>query len=540
MTNSEYKYWLPNADNEKVEYTSSTNAVIIIGANGSGKSKLGAWIEQQELDNIHRVGAQRNLNFSENIALKNYSQAEDFVFYGTDDSNHKRSKGNRWNWGKQYTTKLLDDFEYVLAALIALKNNENDEFIKKCKKAEHDNKLKPNVPITVVDKLQLIWREIFPQRKLEVEDSKFLAVVERNDQEYKYSANQMSDGERAVLYLTAQVLCVPDNKTLIIDEPEVHLHRSIMNRLWATLEKYRKDCLFIYITHDTQFAASHTRADKFWIQEYDGKKWKIEKIVENDLPEDLLLDILGNRKSVLFVEGERNSYDTQLYSEIYPKYYIVPCGSCTQVISRTKAFKNNPILHHCFVYGIIDRDYRSDYEIEKYKSDNIYTLNVAEVENLFIVEELINTIAEHLGKVSSQVFSDVKKYVIDERFGRQLTSQICQSTVAQIKYKLSCCEIDKNNEIRAKENLNSILESINFDSIYSEQEVFFKSILSDGTYGDVIKVFNEKNISKSIGHFFGISNSVYCSMIIDLLKTNKRQDIIDALIPYFPTEISRD
>lgn len=45
----------------------------------------------------------------------------------------------------------------------------------------------------------------------------------------------MSDGERAVLYLIVQVLCIPDNKKLIIDEPELHLHGSIMNRLFTRL-----------------------------------------------------------------------------------------------------------------------------------------------------------------------------------------------------------------------------------------------------------------------------------------------------------------
>ena len=92
----------------------------IIGANGAGKSKLGAWIEQQDLENIHRIGAQRNLNFNENITLKSYSQAEDIVFWGTAEENQKNGKGYRWEWGKSYTTKLMNDFEDVLAALIAL------------------------------------------------------------------------------------------------------------------------------------------------------------------------------------------------------------------------------------------------------------------------------------------------------------------------------------------------------------------------------------------------------------------------------------
>lgn len=146
-----FTYWLPDEQGQKQEYTTSNNSVIIIGANGSGKSHLGAWIEQQDLENVHRIGAQRNLNFNEDIALKSYSQAENFVFYGTDNKGYveRKDKAYRWEWGK-YTTKLVDDFENVLAALIALKNNENELFVRRCREAEKCNISKPGVPITVL------------------------------------------------------------------------------------------------------------------------------------------------------------------------------------------------------------------------------------------------------------------------------------------------------------------------------------------------------------------------------------------------------
>lgn len=38
----EYQYWLPDEQGKKKIYTTSDNAVVIIGANGAGKSKLGA------------------------------------------------------------------------------------------------------------------------------------------------------------------------------------------------------------------------------------------------------------------------------------------------------------------------------------------------------------------------------------------------------------------------------------------------------------------------------------------------------------------
>lgn len=535
-----FTYYLPDANNKKEAYTTEGNSVIIIGANGSGKSKLGAWVEQQDLSEVHRICAQRKLNFKENIALKSYSEAEDIVFFGTSDSTSswKKSKGLRWDYGNSYTTKLIDDFESVLAALLAMENYENTRFVRDYRKAIECHEPIPNLPFTAVDKLKQIWKSVFSQRELEVDDAKFYAVFDKNGTHQKYPANQMSDGERSVLYLAAQVLCVPQDKTLIVDEPEIHLHRSIMSRLWTTLEQFRPDCLFIYITHDTDFAAAHGTADKIWIKEYDGQHWILEKLDNTELPEDLLLDVLGSRKNILFVEGEKNSYDTQLYTELYPNYYIIPCGSCTQVIARTKVFRNNPTLHHCQVYGLIDRDFRSEYEIEKYKTDNIFTLNVAEVENLFLVEELIRWFAGYIGDNPETVFAAVKNYVTNERFARQIQGQVCQSVVAQIKYILGSAEISKKNETEAKASLNTLLAGIDYEAIKTAEEARFEAA-KNGSYADVIKVFNEKNISKTVGRFFGLNNDAYCSKIVALVKGTKKTEIVAAIAPYLPPEIPR-
>ena len=536
-----FTYFLPDENGNKTEHGTTSNAVIIIGANGSGKSKLGAWIEQNDFENVHRIGAQRNLNFNENIPLKSYSQAEDLVFYGTADSTNgwRSQKGHRWNYGKSYTTTMMSDFEDVLAALIALTNVRNAEFIEECKKCELERREKPHTPNTAIDQLMEIWDVILPERKLKYFDGRFSAVFSCNGETVEYSSNQMSDGERAVLYLAAQVLCVPANKTLIIDEPEIHLHRSIMNRLWSALESYRPDCLFIYITHDTQFAAAHGQSDKVWIKEFDGMHWKLEIIDDHELPEELLFEILGSRKNVLFVEGERNSYDTQLYSILYPNYYVIACGSCTQVISRTKAFRNSPSLHHCQVFGIIDRDYRSDYEIEKYKDDGIYALRVAEVENLFLVEELIRLIADYLEKSPDESFAQIKEYVIHTRFAHQIDRQICQSVVAHLKYQLTAIELSKRNDDEAKNSLNAALQNIDYEKTKAEEESKFKCALCEDDYAKVLSVFNEKGLIGSIGHLLGLVDKEYCNRILALLNGKMHNEISDAISTYLPPEIPR-
>ena len=104
-----YTYWLPDETGNRVDYTTESNSVIVVGGNGAGKSKLGAWIEQQNFEGVHRIGSQRSLVFNENIQLKSYAEAENYVFYGTDISVNgyaRQNKSHRWN--KKYTTTLLN------------------------------------------------------------------------------------------------------------------------------------------------------------------------------------------------------------------------------------------------------------------------------------------------------------------------------------------------------------------------------------------------------------------------------------------------
>lgn len=537
MTKEEkaFKYRLPSENGETTEHITNCNSIIIIGANGSGKSKLGAWIEDQDPENVHRIGAQRNLNFNPNLPLSNYDDAKNKIIYGTDDEDtvKRRDKGVRWNWGKSKTTKMIDDFDDVLAALIAMYYNETSEYYKNCKNAEKNNLVKPKTHLTVIDKLMKIWNSIFPQRNLLFEDSKFYAH-ERSKCSEKYSANQMSDGERSVLYLASQVLAIPENETLVIDEPEIHLHGSIMNKLWESLEEYRADCFFIYITHDTSFAASHKSSDKIWLKQYDGHSWDLEKIESTYLPENLLFDILGSRKNVIFVEGEENSFDTQLYSLVYPEYLIIPCGSCSQVIMRTKSFNSTQFIHNFKVYGIIDRDFRTDEEIEKLSEDYIYTIKVAEVENLFIVKELIEYVSNYFAKDFDDVLNKIKNYIIDQRLKNQINKQVSKFVVSHIKYQLSIAEILESDP---KQSVNNVFKEIDVNKIYDDRYEYYRSIIDEKNYEKTLEVFNEKDLTKCIGQYFDIDNRKYLNMVISILQREGKDKVINIFERYLPSEI---
>lgn len=530
----EYNYWLPKKNGKKEELKTENNSVVIIGANGAGKSKLGAWIEQQDFEKVHRIAAQRSLVFDENIRLKSYEEAKNMIFYGSNDKKLFDEKNKKWNWGKGYTTTELNDYNDVLAALIAMKNNQQDEFIEKFKETSEDEKNKLKNPETVIDKLKIIWNKIFPHRSIKFEDGRILASYNWEGDNSIYNAREMSDGERVVLYLIAQCLCIPENKIIIIDEPELHLHRSIMNQFWLEIENKRKDSLFIYITHDTQFAAAHSYSDKIWIKEYDGENWEWEKVEKSELPEQCLLDILGNRKHVLFVEGTQNSYDTNIYREIYKDMFVVPCESCLKVIEYTKAMNSNEQLHHLNVRGLIDRDYRTEEEIENLKKNNIYVLDIAEVENLFCVEEVLNFVNSHQRFEDCSRVEEVKKYIIKERFSKQIEGQINKAVISEVKYLLNTYDLSGKSLEDVEDKLEKIPNQIPFKTIRDNVTRKFKNALDEKDYSSILRVFNEKKLSENIGQYFGLNNKDYCKLVIRLLKSGQSEELIEGIKKYLP------
>ena len=446
------------------------------------------------------------MNFGNFIELKSREQAENTLLYGIDEIENNnysyREKRGRWGWEQNFTTRLINDYENVLSLMIAIQNQTHGKYIKECKEKDDKGQQHDKVPDTVIDKLIRIWNNIFPQREIDFTDDK--VTTKLKDEEgniiFSYKGKEMSDGERVALYLIAQCLCIPENRTIIIDEPEIHLHRSIMNKLWTEIEKERQDCFFIYITHDTQFAANHKNADKVWVKKYDGKNWEIEKIEQNDvLPEQLLLDIMGSRKKVLFVEGTAESYDTQLYSVIYKDYYVIPCGGCSSVINFTKAMKDNAQLHHLECYGLIDRDYRTEEEIESLKAKGIYTIDVAEVENLFLVEELLLVINDILSPGDSKV-ENIKNKII-EFYQSQKDTQICKAIIAELKHKLSTIDINKKGKEQVKQALKDGFRDISFDSIKEEKQ---KNFDLSTEYKEILKLFNQKRVSHIVMENFGI------------------------------------
>lgn len=515
--------------------------VVIIGANGSGKSRLGFWIEQNHptLEKVHRISAQRVLDFPEYIQLKSHEQAQDEFLFGSADKRYSpaQAKNNyRWQMGDRpplSVTPMLNDYEKVLSVLFAKKAQRDSQLANRVREMEREDKNeRPEMPDSADEILLRIWNDLLPHRQLVIEDGKIIASISTGN---TYQGREMSDGERVALYLMAQCLCVPPDSIVIIDEPEIHLHKSLMSRLWSKIEEAQPNCLFIYITHDIEFAASRVGSRKIWIKSYDGSRWIWDEVPEaEDLPESILLEILGSRKKVLFVEGEKGSLDYKIYQAIYPGFLIIPRGGCEKVIESTKSMRSNPALHHVNAFGIIDRDYRFNKEINTLRASGIFPLNVAEVENILCVPELLKLVATCLNLDPQSIYQKVSNYVIDH-VSRNLEDQVSKRSASEIEFQLNMFNAKAQGEAGLTTALNSLVDSIDIKKIYNDNLNLYQNIITNRNYEETLLLYNNKGLSKMISRFFNLTSGEYGNYIVRLLSTEHKDAIISELKNYAPT-----
>jgi energy-coupling factor transporter ATP-binding protein EcfA2 len=386
-----FKFAIPCPEGPKDFVVEPGSAMIFVGANGGGKTRLAVHVEISLGLNAHRISAHRALNLNPDVAK--ISERKALMGLRTGHANETAGVGNRRSsrWGGKEAIQLLNDFDYLIQALFAEQSNTSLKAYTQNKPGSAEPK--EEFQITKLDQLKDIWSRLLPHRVLHISGDNILVSLPNS--ESRYNASDMSDGERAIFYMIGQALVAEVDQVLIVDEPELHVHRSIMSKLWDELEAARPDCAFVFITHDLEFAAARA-AQKYVIRDYDpSPHWIIDEVPEDTgFDEDLATLILGSRRPILFVEGDRSSLDLAFYRCCYPEWTVVPRSSCTEVIHAVVTMRANAQLTRITCSGIVDADHYGDDDKKYLGNLGIETLPVAEIENVVLLPDVSRAIAE--------------------------------------------------------------------------------------------------------------------------------------------------
>ena len=355
------------------------STTVIIGANGAGKTSLINELRKNSIDEMYVLPAQKLLYFVSNIHDRNGISRERYI-------QDLKKVDLKYETIDLYQSKIENDFSNKFTKLITLLVKDYTNIVTRKSRKEKD------LPLTLWDRVEYIWNQIFPEIKFELEPDDRVVKVEKNGS--KYSINGLSDGERCILFYIGSVLLAPENSYIVVDEPETFLNAAVYNELWDLLISERSDCQFVFASHNMDFVQSRTNATYIWCKKFEAPySLEHQKLDDSlNLPLALLTEVSGTKKPILFCEGTKNSLDYQIYSKLFSEFcFVKPVQGHKQVIQHTKAYNNLNKMHGNKAYGIIDYDWMDESSIKENKEEGIFVLPFNEVEMLLVDEAVVKS-----------------------------------------------------------------------------------------------------------------------------------------------------
>lgn len=513
--------------------------VVLIGGNGVGKSAFAAYLRDTQSEEIVVIPAQKLLLYDGSISSL---QRE------TKNSINNTQKRNLIGEGKKlesvenykvssYQRELVNLFSKLITAIVNEQISEEHSIFQT---GNHDNSNKK----TILNQLKNIWEKLIPDIDFEIDTIGRTLIPIKNG--IAYNINSMSDGEKSILFYICQVLLAEQDSYIIVDEPETFLNTSTYSRLWDNLESVRSDCRFIYISHNIDFIVTRNNVDLMWCQEFNyPNDWTLRRINDDDeiskkFPKQLLTEILGVRKPVLFCEGTKEGLDFSIYNCLFNSEFIIcPVGGHNAVIQYTRAYNASPTLNGNQAFGLIDGDWMEENQVEQYKRDGIWSLPFNEVEMLLLTDEIMSSVLE-VFNTQDEIDSMISNF--KDEFFKKIS--LAKEKVVEVKikkyldYQLSNFRInDKSSNYDYENQIMDWVKSIAISDIRSEYTNSLEEIINKRQYSNLLKVCpQKKEISVELANKH--LDSKYESKAIRRVKLSValRQELRGKYFPDFPIE----
>jgi hypothetical protein len=522
----------------RIELLSSTS-ILLLGANGAGKTRLGVFLEDTLGGRAHRIGAHRSLEMTTDAEPKTLQLALGDLRGETGNRTKSKrrpslSEQRRKNrWQGEPATSLLFDFHELVVALYSEQADVAVEYLNAPREAAR--------PKPKIQRLAEIWHQLLPHRKLVTKGVSSLTV---DVEGATYDARELSDGERVIFYLIGHVLLAPQASAIIVDEPELHINRAIIQALWDVLESERRDCCFVYVTHDLEMAASRRGAIRYVVEGYrhDLGQWDIELIPVNiELPEDLVAKIVGSRVPILFVEGTRGSLDSLVYRHVYSGFTVHGAGSCDDVIRTVRSFNRHSFLHRVGCAGLVDADDRDVEALTFLRKRNIHVLPVAEIENLLLLPgpflELARLVLRLNPTDARQRLDELKRRVF-VKAKADLDTVAIEATRRKVDALLKRVELSKLSADAMRASYQQGIAPIDPMTMYNRRLAEIDSAIQTKKYEKILALYANKGLLSEAAAVLGQRRDALEGLLGRLLGAEDGKPLLAAVRAALPAETS--
>jgi len=538
-----------------MEYIASTHGnyrfvfpriTVVLGANGSGKSTLLRAIKNA-YPSVYVEGG-RTIAISDVVQLtrKNFDQYQNLEQTLTNYKQKRREK---------LVDRIFDAIMVLIQHEQAIKDAHSDAVVAWEKRGKSGDTPKREQP--PLEKLFEQYNEVFPHIHLSYNKSNGRVTVVNDNAPQPYGPSGLSDGEKQVFSLMADMLRLEDEyHVVVVDEPELNLHPELAERLWALLESEYQDKHFIYATHSIQFALRSNVDAMYVISSDPGKISKIQNL--KDMPRMDLERFLGgvpgilNAAKVVVTEGHEKSFDSIFYRWLLGdgKTEIFPCGNCAdvkQVISKQGLW--GQVSSDIILTGAIDSDFRSEVDLSRSASDHVVRLSLHEAESYLCIPDVLVAAAEKIGSQENPpTTGEVQGVIFDELQRQRLTIALKRSfsestlTVRMSLERSILATVTTKEEAmvhikdKSAEEVSKAVEAMDegvFETHLDQELAEIDRVITDRDINAALKLVPGKELLAKLAPRVGCKNGT------DLMRSVKRNLNLDsfAIVRHLADEI---
>lgn len=492
-------------------------SLYIVGANGTGKSAVMHSFFTQHRDLARRMPAHRQNWLSNSPAAASPEQVRTF-------------QSSSVSWDEQTRARHSEEqseqrVSFAVAALVNAYNVRNSTIGTRIGHRDAPGALEFDLqnpcPVRRLNELFAIagLRVRFDATEGELKASKYNREL--------FTIDKMSDGERSALIIAATVLTAPPGSLMLIDEPERHLHRSITAPFLSHLFALRADCAFVISTHEIELPILDKEAAVLTLREAEGAHpesggWNATLLAAaTQIDDELKRDILGARRTIVFIEGTDNSLDLPLFSLLFPDASVIPKGPCTAVEKAVQEINASRNVVWVDAIGIVDRDGLEQTEIERLNAKSIFPIDAYTIESVYYHPTIQSRIAllnvqanepgrEELAEDSCEIRTMLDAAEIATRSALTTASQQLAVNAATISIRRRYfASIPNMNTVAGRAPVHFEIDGAEMERIVAEQVTSVEADIRDLEYAKLITRYPLKRTTArlAIAQALGFGNN---------------------------------
>lgn len=454
----------------RAEANNLGNLVVIAGPNGAGKSTL---LDQLKMNRhffeagttVMFVGPHRTWRSSQlnRVAVYDYQLASYGAALESDmlpQYRYQMPAGMQGLQGLPRQSSSADDVQaFVKTSLIRLRDR-RQALIAEAFNAQGGQVASGSVPDLFQPFQELIGLLLPHLEWVGVSDANpenIQALFKpRGSNQVGFDIDELSSGEKAAIALLLPLVerqaeqlispTPPDSNlvplTMILDEPEIHLHPLLQLQVLEYMRKLAGEntAQFILSTHSPTLLDALDDNELFLLSPSSiSPDNQLSQLTTSHERLEVARSITGSThlltraKPILFIEGESErpglSADSRLISMLLPQtksWALVPSRSKNSVIEAVARLREDALdLPGTPVFGLVDAD-----RGERIASDHVLAWPVAMIENLLLDEQAIYQALEpfraQTKAVSIQAVGEALTRVLDQRFEDEVRLRVKQ------------------------------------------------------------------------------------------------------------------